>query len=264
MSGSKQKPNLNNALQILQQLKETFLDELPERYEHMEDLILQLGQNDNPQEIFNSLFRHVHSLKGSAGTYGVHIISKICHHFEDFLNTLDINDTHIQPESTNINLQYLDLIKLAHRSVHETGGNETEIEHTLNQLRSDTLKENLSGLVVLDTNLMTMICQDTLKELPVQLSVVEDGLSALERLLHEKFDFLIVGKEIKMLNGTAVTYALRSSGSINNDIPVIMITTNNKSGFVKKISPDIFIKKDQDLGKNLSAAVKDIIKQHHA
>ena len=142
--------------------------------------------------------------------------------------------------------------------------NETEIEKSLEKIRSNTLKEKLSGLVVLDTNLMTMICVDSLKDLPVQVSVAEDGLNALERLLNEKFDFLIIGKEIKVLNGTAVTYAVRTSGALNQNIPVIMVTTNNNSRFQNGIAPDIVIKKDQGLGSNLSRAIEKVIKEHQA
>ncbi|VAW94061.1 hypothetical protein MNBD_GAMMA20-1362, partial [hydrothermal vent metagenome] len=94
--------------QILRQLRDNFLEELPERCDAIEDSILSLG-NGADDEHFQRLYREVHSLKGSAGTHGIPAISTICHQLEDSLTTAQETITH-EPERIDLYLRYLDLI----------------------------------------------------------------------------------------------------------------------------------------------------------
>lgn len=103
---------LDTAQQILLQLRETFLEELPDRCDDIEDGILALSE-DTDGEHFQRLYREVHSLKGSAGTHGVQPISTICHQLEDSLTDAANNASHT-PERIDIYLLYLDLIRRCH------------------------------------------------------------------------------------------------------------------------------------------------------
>ncbi len=73
-------------------------------------------------------------------------------------------------------------------------------------------------LIVESARLMTELYQKMLRDLPLQLTNEDNGLTALERLLHEPYDLLIVGRELKELNGIALMAALRSviNGSDSN------------------------------------------------
>lgn len=251
--------NTNHAQKILQQLKNDFLADLPDRYTLIEDLVLSLQKSDSIEQVFDELYRVVHSLKGSAGTFGVRIITTICHHLEDHLNIIDNNLSNISDEFINTCLAYVDLVKQAYSLTMSNETSQLEIENNLATLRDKALNNRFSVLIVTGSTYMNMMCQDSLKGLPVQLTTVDDGISALERLTHEKYDFVIIGNEISALNGTAVTCALRVSKSVNHNTSVIMITTKDKSEFIELLAPDYIIKKDQQLSTNLTNAAQQIV-----
>jgi len=76
---------------------------------------------------------------------------------------------------------------------------------------------------------MTGLYQKALEVLPLQLTVVDDGLTALARLLHEPFDFVIVGRELKEFNGMALMVAVRAAEARNQNIPAILVSSKRGS-----------------------------------
>ena len=71
--------------EVLQKMRLTYIEKLPRQLDEMEALILQLNKGEDFPGSYETLYRAIHSLKGTAGTYGVRIISTICHPFEDYL-----------------------------------------------------------------------------------------------------------------------------------------------------------------------------------
>jgi len=252
---------LSQTLQLLEQLKEAFLAELPEQCQELNRLVLSLEQYPENHSFYEGLYRKVHSLKGSAGTHGIHIISQICHHFEDLLTTLDNASTQIDSVFINNCLSYVDLIQNAIKAAQSSHPDYAVIEHELERIRQALSKDNFRGLIIEPSPMMSLMCKDALSPLPIQLSLLNNSLTALERLLQEKFDFLILGKELKPLNGAALISALRTSGTVNNQIPTIMITSNGKKGIPEYARPDHIIKRDTQLTQNLVKAVESAIKQ---
>lgn len=250
---------LSQTLKLLEQLKENFLSELPEQCQELNALVLSLTQHPENHNIYDELYRKVHSLKGSAGTHGIHIISQVCHHFEDLLTTLDDASNQINNTFTNNCLSYVDLIQDAIKAAQHAHADFTAIEHELEHIQQILNKDSYRGMVLEPSPMMTLMCKDALSELPVQLVLSSNSLAALERLLQERFDFLILGKEQKMLNGAALISALRASGSINSSIPTIMITSNGSKGIPEYGKPSHIIARDTQLTDNLAKTVESII-----
>jgi len=255
----KSQPPLLETLQLLEQLKDAFLSELPEKCEELNSLVLSLAQQQEKHEIYEELYRSVHSLKGAAGTHDLLIISQICHHFEDLLGTLSDESTQINDAFTNNCLSYVDLIHEAISATQNSSADFTAIEHELERIRQTLGKDNYRGLIVETSPMMALMYKDTLSSLPVNLSLLDNGLTALKRLLLEKFDFLILGKELKLLNGVALISALRVSDSVNSSIPTIMVTSGKRKSIPEGGKPDYRINRDTHLTSNLIKAVTSVI-----
>lgn len=218
-------PNLEAFQALLLDMRQQFLDELIDRCDTFDNLILALEKSPEDRSLFNELYRGVHSLKGSGGTHGLSILTTICHQFENILTetatTRGFGDTF-----TTLALAYIDLMRQVEGPARRENPDFTAIESELARLRQNSLQTRKAVLIAESSSLMARIYQKVMDDLPVQVSTVDDGLSALERLIHESFDLVIVGRELKELNGVALLAALQASNSSNKETPVVMVSSN--------------------------------------
>ncbi len=105
---------------------EQFCQECTEIIEKVCDDILRAeAEPDNP-EILNAIFRGVHTIKGSAGTFGLNAISGFVHHLEGLLDELRHDRLKLSPEMADFILACMDhvgrMIK-EYREEREPGAN---------------------------------------------------------------------------------------------------------------------------------------------
>lgn len=206
---------------LLAELLAEFLDELPQRCDELEDAILAL-ENDM-EGAFDELYRQVHSLKGTGGGVGVPIITTICHQFESFLSEARPRfDAHAATTA----LAYVDLVRRTLAEAGRTPGSVSAIEQALETMRVVRLSGRASIVVVESSQTLQRMYQDEFSSPQIQLHVLGNGLQALERLLSEPFDLLIISRELSGLNGLAVVAALREARCRNSNIPVILVSSN--------------------------------------
>ena len=70
----------------LDRARQTYIIEARELLDSMEDALLTLEQQSDPQEAINSMFRAVHTIKGSAGLFGLDGIVHFAHTVESVLD----------------------------------------------------------------------------------------------------------------------------------------------------------------------------------
>ncbi|MDH5231388.1 MAG: Hpt domain-containing protein [Gammaproteobacteria bacterium] len=244
--------------EMLNQLKQSFLSELPERCDQIESHILQYSETHNHND-FQEAYRKVHSLKGSGGTYGVGIISTICHQLEDLLSELNEQRQDYDNEKfIDHCLAYVDLARQAAQFALNDSDNFEAIEQQLEKLRNEQTKNELLGIIIESSSTLAQVCTSALKGLPVKIISINDGLLALKRLLEEKFDFVIIGgKSLKGLNGKALVAAIRCSESINKDINIIAIrSSDNSNDFLNEAKPNMVLMKDKSLADQLKQTIR--------
>ena len=247
--------NENNIDLLLSDLKDNFLAEIPERCEGIEENILALEDQAAFTISFNELFRSIHSLKGSGGTMGFPVITSISHQFEDLLSEIDGKMDRINSSIVDIMLKYNDLL----RSVSVSLANKNfDLDYVQSELDALKLKGNPSKTICLfveQSKMLSRVVAKEFKNTSVNLVIIENGLVALERLLHENFDYLITSKELPDLNGIALISALRASETKNAKIPCIVTTSKDKTPSLSHLDISNVIKKDKMLAKNLAEFV---------
>jgi len=246
---------------ILLGMRERFLDELPERCDGFDNLILALEAKPDDSETFNELFRRVHSLKGTGGTFGLPIITSICHLLESFLSETASRNGFDEGFATRA-LAHVDLLRRVEAPGRVENGDYSAIEAELEVLRLATLQSRKACLIAESSTVMARIYQKALDDLAVQVTLVDNGLAALEHLLREPFDFVIVGRELKELNGIALMAALRAAQGINRDILVILVilVTSNRDGVPAHASFNAILARDQNLVSGLVAAIQPALR----
>ena len=242
---------------LLLSLTNAFLDELPERCHRIEDLVLALEKTPNDRETFNELYREVHSVKGSGGTHGLKIVTSICHQLENDLTEADTL-RRFDAAFTARALAYVDLLSRVQPLALEGHNDFSELENELEKLRQKVLRNRKAGLIAESSALMVNLYQEALKSLPVQLTVATNGLQALDLLLHENFDFVIVGRELKDLNGLALMTALRVAQARNHKIPAVLVSSK-RDGIPDAAEFKVVLLRNQKLSESLRKVVQETL-----
>lgn len=251
----------NQAKRLLHELRLGFLEYLPERLDEIESLVLNLEQDQHPSNdthpIYDELYRHIHSLKGSAGTHGIPVISLITHQFEDVLTEIGTGLA-VTPIFIDIFLVYVDLIRKATKLAHDENADFKHIKSELDAIRKKLKHGKKLVLIIESSSFMVSLYKESLNNLPIEISVIDDGLEALGWLLREKYDVVIMGAETKSLNGKALLYALRAAGGINRDVMAIIVTSSQQTQFADTLGPDAVLTKNKGLSKHLHKVISPL------
>ncbi|MCH8178859.1 MAG: chemotaxis protein CheA [Proteobacteria bacterium] len=88
-----------------------FISEAQEQIERVEQLLLQLEDDPSDGELLNALFRCAHTVKGSAGVFGLDAVVAFTHHVESLLDRLREGRQQLTPEMSTLLLQCNDQIR---------------------------------------------------------------------------------------------------------------------------------------------------------
>jgi len=82
-----------------------FISEANEHIEMLEHLLLQLEGDPGNRDLLDALFRSAHTIKGSAGIFGLDHIVAFTHHVETLLDLLRAGKRTLTPEISTLLLQ---------------------------------------------------------------------------------------------------------------------------------------------------------------
>lgn len=259
-------PSDNNAAliraqQMMKQLREGYLAELPERVNELEQLALDLKLAGNFVQQYDELYRKTHSLKGGAGTYGLQIISNICHQLEGSLTSIANDSSKADDIFIDRCIAYFDLMRSAIKGATQGKTSFPEIEEALTGMRTSATGKRLTALLVEHSRMNSTLFQGMLKDLPVTFTVVDSGYAALGLLLHDHFDLLITGNETPMLNGMALITAVRLNQGMNHDICAILLTSSTGLQIPQEALPVIVINRDAHIAAGLHDEVQGYLRK---
>ena len=241
MSGNK-----NTYEALLAQIRENYLRELPEKFDAMESLALEMIQGGD-KEVFESLFRATHSMKGSAGTYGLDILTTICHNLEDCFYQYQEDNEDYSSEQMQSWLSYVDLLRRAYTLLEDQLSDFNLIESELTKLRSQRNQFQFRGLIVAQSDLDIAMIQKTFAKKGIDFSIVHDGMEGLDRLLNERFDFYICTNQLSRLNGISVIAAIKQSPGMNRDAISVLISSGDHKRHGRISDPDYLVLKGSSL-----------------
>lgn len=206
---------------VLAEMQATFLDELPERCNRVETQMLNL--ESGVDGAFDELYRLVHSLKGAGGTFGLPLITTICHQFENWIGE---TSGRWGKHQVNVGLGYIDLLRRFAAREGRTDTAIAQLEDALERLRQQRSQGRSSVLLVEPSEVTRKLYQGVFASKSIRVLAVSRGLDALESLLHEPVDLLVTSRELPDLNALAVVAALREAHTRNSDIPVILVSSS--------------------------------------
>ncbi len=249
----------NTMESLLRALRDDYLADLPTRLHEMENEVLALEDVNKYEEYYQTLFRNVHSIKGSAGTHGLFILTKICHRLEDHLTSKKNVDVITHSEASNL-LNYIDLLELAREQIINGKEVFTKIESELDALAVVAFKDVIKVIIIGQSASTIDLITKLLINYSVQIVTASNGLQSLDKLMNDKFDLMFVGMELPVLNGIAVIAATRMSKSINATIPIVLFTSTVRIDVEPMLSVDYIIQRDSNMMMNVDEAFKTLFK----
>ncbi|SFC43984.1 Response regulator receiver domain-containing protein [Marinospirillum celere] len=239
--------------QLLREMRDSFLAELPDRCEKIEMLILDLEQQGS-KECFNELYRQVHSLKGSGGTHGLHVVTRICHQLENLL-TESVKKGFGSLLATTA-LRYLDLLRKVPAQLTQQDGSLADLDAETDLIRAELGRSRRRVLVADPSRMMSKVYHKAIADQDVEITLVHDGLAALTLLLRDGYDLVILSPELPELNGLAVAAALQASGCSNARVPIILVTSQ-KLALPDRVRIDKLIPRDNKLFDSIRTLMVD-------
>ncbi|RRW43378.1 chemotaxis protein CheA [Pseudomonas luteola] len=134
--------NIDDVLKI-------FIAESQELLQQMEDALLQIEQNPHDPDLINAIFRAAHTIKGSAGLFGLDGIVSFTHVAESVLDRIRSGELAFNDALAALFLQVCDQLNALVAHV-EAGGSLDELEPALHKQGAalvDTLSQYLSGTI---------------------------------------------------------------------------------------------------------------------
>jgi len=255
--------NVNNGSvdieKMLAELRLTYVAELPTRLEEIEEIVLSLKKTASFTEDYEGIYRHIHSVKGSAGTHGLHIISTVCHALEDKIIEVEGNQSLITDKFIENILSFIDLLRTTLDLINSKVEDFAEVEAELERLSGRGSEYEYKGLLIMASVLHRKMVATAFEKYPVKFRYATNGYDALGLLLKEPFDILVTNMEVSDLQGLPIISALRMSHNRNRDIPSILLTSGDLHTYGRTIDPSYVIKKDSGLMENLQISANNII-----
>jgi two-component system chemotaxis sensor kinase CheA len=117
-----------------------FISEAQEQIEMLEQLLLQLEDAPGDRELLDALFRCAHTVKGSAGIFGLERVVNFTHHVETLLDRVREGEVALTPALSTLllqcNDQILTLVMAAQDPTQDSAEAELAREHLVQQLTS--------------------------------------------------------------------------------------------------------------------------------
>lgn len=120
-----------------EQLRQIFIEEAGEIIESLDVQIIDFEEDPSNKELLNDIFRGVHTLKGSANSFGFTRLGEYVHHFEDLLDYHRSSDEEIVSERIDLFLEAVDVVKAMFN--YEIEGNEgfpEKYQETLSEIQT--------------------------------------------------------------------------------------------------------------------------------
>ena len=118
----------------MEELVDSFTIETDEILETLDQDLIQLEHNPDDEEILNSIFRGLHTIKGTSSFLGLDLITKLSHKAEDVLNDLRKKVLPVSTEIMDTMLETVDLLKELMEDVKDKNIVDRDISSLITQL----------------------------------------------------------------------------------------------------------------------------------
>jgi len=249
--------NINLDLEF-QQLREEYFTTVIDTLENVEQNTLAIKSDNCLTELLPSIFREIHSLKGGSSSLEMPALEAILHQYEDYLTKKKSVDNY--EDFIDKSLDYIDHARSCADDYKR--GNLNQISKYASYATALSHTEHLGKVLIVDSSKSIIEAQkQVLEKLNIDYIVCNDGLKAFNRAAKERFDLIVVSKNLEGLDGVSIVSAIKLTNNRSQDVPLAMVTSDSLSSlnFKKNAQAEYLIKKDSSFIDNFTKIVQKSI-----
>lgn len=233
-------------------LTEEFIGEAIERIDELEWELFNIeSRSDKADELMRKIKLGIHSLKGSAGSFGLDFLSLICHNFEDYLVFKSENKLNEKSITRDLGIFFGLIRDYLRNAINPPEELLNEYKQRLESLGFYQDNVDHKALIIEPSKTLQSIYSKILNNLSVRVSIETDGYAGLGRLLKEHFDSLILTHKIKSIDGLALINTLPFFKIPNSDIKIIFVTSPSSKALKQDLGDCKVLIKEESLHDNL-------------
>lgn len=213
----------------LTRLKQDFIESSLEKLDDIDNIInLIYDQTGNRGELFFQLQRDVHSIKGSAGTHGLHLLTLVAHRLEDYIEAAARLN---KKEWRNVQV-YIDEMRKLVVSAEEPGNKEREnillclphAQTSANEISHQTRKK-ITILIVIPAGVQRKLIGSELAACGFDLSFSDNPVEALSLIMDLKPNAVLSNQEFRNMTGLELANVLKVV-KLTKNTPFALLTSS--------------------------------------
>lgn len=223
--------------QALAKMRLEFIDDTLERLTTLDDLLFKLRSHDDEFDAaFQDLQRHVHSIKGLAGTFDFQSITQIANRLEDHIEI----SPQIGDRELDVIEVYLDRIGM----ILQAGENPPEQEME-SYLRAGILSAEeiakaqdvrvVDILLVMPQGVQRKLIAEELASCGFRLSMVDSPVEAIGRAIEIRPDIVFATLEMVQMSGTELARALEVISATQGSRFILLTSQDAESMAAKQL-----------------------------
>lgn len=245
----------------LERLKLEFIDNSAEKLDKIDEIIDRMyrGVADDRGSDFVEFQRDVHSLKGSAGTYGFQSVSLIAHRLEDYIETT----RRLTGENFLAVQVFIDRIREILESGNEVAhdGLAPILESLPTSATSSEVTEEASQntvLLVMPKGVQRKLVTSDLTAAGLEIAYADHPLEAFNLAVSLRPDLLVTSVEFDNLSGLELSRALRGVNA-TAEMPIILLTSHAVDQMSERLPKNVYaIHKDANFASKLGDTLGEL------
>ncbi len=197
---------------IIAQLVPMFLDDTRSKVDTLHELVVELPRLDRKSDDFLEFARIVHSIKGSAGSFGFPSLGVICHKLEDYVG----KTAHFSPKAVGDITAHLDAIE----SIISRGIDPSDAKSRLLFKQLPVPTEfgpevaapvfHLHALFIGPRDVQFRIVDAELRACGIQSTISPNSFHGVELAVRTHPDFIMVAYVVDLLDGIEIVRVIRA------------------------------------------------------
>lgn len=214
----------------LSRLKQDFIEGSLEKLDGIDDIIDNI-YNDRGErgDQFFQMQRDVHSIKGSAGTHGMHLLTLVAHRLEDYIEACP----RLNKEQWRGVQLYIDEMRhLVDLGKDPSEQERDDILHRLPHAQQEVVefstqkKKKVTVLIVMPPGVQRKLIGKELASCGFDLSFTDRPVEAIRLVMDLKPDAVLSNQEFRNMTGSELANVL-SSIKLTSQVPFALLTSSD-------------------------------------